>query len=125
MNPIKNNTILNFFLAVSACMILILSPCGVRNSIQEIMEVETTQTFNKSKSALSNCNTELNESISTQQGNQSVNHSKISVWFLLLFIGLLPFTNNQKHSSLYLIPISKEIKVPFYILYKRLKSRLH
>jgi len=125
MKSIKKNTILNFFLAVSTCMLLILSPCGVRNSIQEILEVETTQTFNKSKSSVSHCNTQLNESFAIQLENRSANHAQVSIWLLLVFIGLIPFAANQKHSTLYLLPISKEVKVPFYILYKRLKYQLH
>jgi hypothetical protein len=125
MKSIKKNTILNFFLAVSTCMLLILSPCGVRNSIQEILEVETTQTFNKSKSSVSNCNTQLNESFAIQLENRSANHAQVSIWLLLVFIGLIPFAANQKHATLYLLPISKEVKVPFYILYKRLKYQLH
>jgi ascorbate-specific PTS system EIIC-type component UlaA len=128
MTAINKKTILGYLLVVSCSLLLVLSPCPVRNSIQNIMEVETTQSFNKSKAIISSCSselTDLNEVSALIQNSQKVNHSQVSVWVFLLLLGLTPFTTKLKKSSLHLIPIDKEVKIPFYILYKRLKYQLH
>lgn len=104
--------------------LLLLSPCSVRNSIEDALNLERTTVINKSKSArvsTNACNTgivELIVSENTPKKEVNFNSPLIASNFIAINQSFKPQSNTyRKHDS-------SLSEIPLYILYQNLKYHL-
>jgi hypothetical protein len=103
-------------------VLLVISPCPVRNSIQRLVGVETTEVLNRSKSQLvekHECvlelvKTELSKNFTVVEkiGGSSGIQNECPQFFC---------TKQHIHLSYLLHKEKTDVDIPLYILYKRLK----
>ncbi|WP_179353975.1 hypothetical protein [Winogradskyella vidalii] len=115
------------FLSISGfILLLVLSPCKVRNSIQEVFEVPKTEVSNKSISALKNgtCNVSSTENTILSKSNINLQLSQALLVKPSLFktntIALSERSITQYYNARAEIPPV----VPYYILFQNNKAYL-
>jgi len=105
-------------------LVLLLSPCKVRNFVQEQLGVPQTEVTNKSKSTLNNSDCsdiELVTNNLAKEKSASQHMTVIAVAFDLAF-GLSVFSNNNVQAQGERAYSASAI--PFYILYQNFKDFL-
>lgn len=122
MFKIKSTSLL---LSMLLLIVLILfSPCKVRNSIEQFFGLEKTVVLNKNKTTvieLGTCHTLSEQTPSTELSIVKKNFGNV----VLLFDGI--YTLKDKYITIitgYFNPIQSKSKVPFYILYHHIKVYL-
>ena len=114
-----------FFKIFSLGMLLLLSPCSVRTSLQSVLNLEQTEVTSKSKIAQLNSSCKVSEAAKIKVSDLGKNLSKSPVFvpFQSNYIVLNQISVSQ---SLDPFQVEKESvnrsKVPFYILYKNKKD---
>ena len=126
MSNIKtHNKFSQFFKIFSLGMLLLLSPCSVRNSIQSVLQLEQTEVTSKSKTTqLSrSCNTfefsKASTSISSKKQGKGSDLTPLPSYYIG-FISSMP--SKAATSSLVVNQYVTPLKVPLYILYKHRKD---
>ncbi|WP_159021607.1 hypothetical protein [Formosa sp. L2A11] len=114
-----------FFKIFTLGMLLLLSPCSVRNSLQSVLDIEQTEVTSKSKVAQlnSNCVSLIASEISASSHNKKQSKPNDLVLLNSDYIGLkfVSFSEKQipfQTVNQYVTPL----KVPLYILYKNKKD---
>lgn len=109
---------------IGLTILLLVSPCKVRNYIEAELDVPQTEVYNKSKSTLnnSNCSTselsQINQTISQPQSQQTFFLSPASSHFVfeITDVDAPAFPISRKDFS--------NATVPLYILYRNIKAFL-
>ncbi len=115
-----------FNIAVLA-LLLLLSPCKVRNSVQSFLDVPQTEVSNYSVTTLSQSGCSVAD-VSIDAVTQEVKTSKQKVFLADALAIFAPANIGTNYKELSL-PLSTQIEdlktqVPFYILFQRFKYHL-
>ncbi len=103
-------------------VLLVISPCPVRNSIQRLAGVETTKTLNRSKSSISEKHECLLELVKTELHQSFTDVEKIDGPVGIQNECPQFFCTKQNIHLSYILKKKKtDDGIPLYILYKRLK----
>ncbi|WP_299780432.1 hypothetical protein [uncultured Formosa sp.] len=126
MSNIKtHNNFYQFFKIFSLGMLLLLSPCSVRNSIQSALQLEQTEVTNKSKVAQlnSNCVTFDTSKIGVSSHSKKQSKANNLVSLNSNYIGLKFVSFSEKQIPFQTVnQCVVPLKVPLYILYKNKKD---
>lgn len=103
-------------------ILLVISPCPVRNSIERLVGVKTTEVLNRSKSQLSEKHECVLELAKTELTKNFTVAEKIDGSGGIQNECPQFFCTKQHIHSYYLLQKEKtDVDIPLYILYKRLK----
>jgi len=123
------NNILKYFQVLAFGLILISSPCSVRNSIQDSLGLKKTEVTNKSKAA--NNFEELCSTLSLEtagvQPNEIINSTPEVPFFGFTQVESFPikWINTEDLSlSSYQSPSTVKDKIPLYLLHQQFKIYL-
>jgi hypothetical protein len=102
-------------------LLLLLSPCSVRNSLQHVLKLEVHQTIGKYKATLEqnhNCKVQVSEyAAAVSEGKTKVSYGPArvpNVFFHLPPVSGFSFRISSPDNT-------QRITIPLYILFKRLK----
>lgn len=111
---------------VALVVLLVFSPCKVRNSIQEIFEVTKTEVSNKSISSLKNrtCDISTDTDIAVSKSNKKLQLSQALIAPLSIFQNNKFVTSDRRISQYYSARDEIPPLAPYYILYKNNKAYL-
>ena len=122
MNKLNYTINLNKIIISFLIMLLLLSPCSVRNYLETALGIETTKTLNPNKygvpQSLNNCVVwenaiQTNKTVTGKKQIQNKQARVLNEYFAL-------FTFDDKDKSAFLKSRSSQQIIPYYILYKRL-----
>ncbi len=118
-NNIRFSSIRPLLLVSGLILLLLLSPCKVRNFIQAELGIPQTEVTNKSQSTLSQASCEIFE---TQTAHQTASESPIQLPDGNAEEWTFQFVGNSKKKEVLPNPISAQRapNIPFYILYQNL-----
>ncbi|MBP1839370.1 hypothetical protein [Formosa algae] len=123
-NTYHNSTLFKIF---SLGLLLLLSPCSVRNSLQSVLQLEQTEVSSKSKVAQLNGSCVALEVSKVTVSTSSKSYSKIAQLLPLSskYIGLASVLVSGNPVTLqFENQIVTPLKVPLYILYKNKKDAI-
>lgn len=114
-----------FYSVIGLAILLLFSPCKVRNFVQDYFGLPLTEVINKSKTTISNANCNVSELSESKSLISNTTNNSTSV----LFLRRLAFFNKvdlkqEKTNHYYLKEPPAFLVVPLYILYKNLKVYL-
>ncbi|WP_274474569.1 hypothetical protein [Mangrovimonas aestuarii] len=118
---LKANKIITILSIFGIVVLLLLSPCKVRNFIQAEIGIPLTKVLNKSQSTISQSNCQTFQFSEINQNNSKPTFQQFDL--LISEIFWLDFTSYSTKHPLNLTILNKQqaTNVPLYILYQNLK----
>ena len=121
MKPsLKSTTWKAITTALLLALIVVTSPCSVRNHLERILDVQTTQVSNKSKTSSCSSFERIEQRINKEIHNDENMPQPIAVKacsYASIFTAILQNTSLKEHAI-------HSLSVPFYILYGSSKYHL-
>ena len=109
--------------SIALCLVLLLlSPCKLRNFIQDQIGVETTEATNKSKATLSPASCVAFEEVTATTLKNDSAFQKLAVLPTSVSAGFYSTEIKTEASPLLTSQILRNVPVPLYILYQNFKD---
>ena len=120
---IKNNKAL--FSVIGLALLLLFSPCKIRNYVEAELNLPQTEVANKSKTTISNANCNTSElSERTQVANHQLQQSSAVLVAKSVLSVAIDNRAEEKQTTTYLKGSTSFLIVPLYILYRNFKVYL-